>query len=140
MAIEENIKFNYEFGKLKHLVKVLDGEYWELRQIENLKKMAVPSGYKEYPHKVYQDDGYSYLYKDDFSYLNCIGEHRYVVQQVLGKKILKNRIVHHLNGDKIDNRKCNLVICDRSYHGFIHKKIEKLQANWGGLTKPSISF
>lgn len=47
-------------------------------------------------------------------------QHRYVIEQHLGRKLEKNEHVHHLNGDRLDNRIENLVLMDRTEHGLIH--------------------
>ncbi len=46
--------------------------------------------------------------------------HRLIVEQVLGKRLPAKAVVHHVNGNGLDNRKCNLVVCpDQSYHRLI---------------------
>lgn len=50
-----------------------------------------------------------------------IKEHRYIVEQFIGKKLCEKEIIHHINGDKKDNRIENLYICsDRAEHTKIH--------------------
>lgn len=53
-------------------------------------------------------------------------EHSLVAERVLGRKLKRSEVVHHINGDKADNRNCNLMICDRSYHQQLHAKMSNL--------------
>ena len=52
-----------------------------------------------------------------------VREHTLVVEKVLGRKLKKNEMVHHINLDKCDNRHENLMICDREYHGWLHQRM-----------------
>ena len=47
-------------------------------------------------------------------------EHRHVMEGVLGRALRTDEHVHHINGDKTDNRPANLVVLDRVAHGHEH--------------------
>ena len=49
-------------------------------------------------------------------------EHRYVMEQYLGRKLLLNEYVHHINGDTFDNRIENLMVVTPEEHGILHSK------------------
>jgi len=42
--------------------------------------------------------------------------HRYVVEQALGRPLVRGEVVHHNNGDKADNRLENLTVMPQACH------------------------
>ena len=49
--------------------------------------------------------------------------HRFMMEQKIGRKLAFNEIVHHINGNKFDNRIENLELVSRSDHMKMHTEI-----------------
>lgn len=62
-------------------------------------------------------------------------EHVAVAAAALGKPLPSGAVVHHVNGDRADNRPANLVVCDsHAYHVLLHYRAQALEkcghADW----------
>jgi|TARA_Y100000296_G_C4954322_1_gene147775 5-methylcytosine-specific restriction endonuclease McrA len=61
-------------------------------------------------------------------------EHRLVAEAQLGRTITKDDHVHHINGDKTDNRPANLVVLSAQEHSQHHSSSGG-KAAWQGHRK-----
>lgn len=56
-------------------------------------------------------------------------EHVWLASRALGRPLPSDAQVHHINGDKADNRPNNLVLCnDVAYHLLLHRRQRALAA------------
>lgn len=55
-----------------------------------------------------------------------IGEHVLAAEERIGRALRSDEVVHHINGDKTDNRSENLVVMTRSEHRTLHAQLEGL--------------
>ena len=49
-----------------------------------------------------------------------VAEHRAVVEKILGRYLKKKEVIHHINGNKHDNRLENLEVMTVSEHNTLH--------------------
>lgn len=55
-------------------------------------------------------------------------EHRWVMEQHLGRRLSTSETIHHLNGDKSDNRIANLQVLTNAEHVRLHMSERKRSA------------
>ncbi len=81
---------------------------------------------------------YKYPYKAIKVNGKKIDEHRYIMETFLGRKLEYNETIHHINGNKRDNRLENLEILNRREHTLIHHKQGDLRSPTKDESKKSI--
>ena len=104
----------------------------------SMKGVKMENSHKWKGGRVKDNQGYVLVYKPNHNRAKTNGyvqEHIVVAEKVLGKPLPKNAVVHHVNGNRADNRKKNLVICENDgYHHTLHRRMRAYQA-CGDATK-----
>lgn len=76
-------------------------------------------------HKTYYENGYLVEYKNGYNKKGNVKQHRRIMEEYLGRALTSDEVVHHINGNKEDNRIENLQLMTRAQHSSYHRKIEK---------------
>lgn len=80
---------------------------------------------EHYKHKTYFENGYVVEFHNGYNKKGNVKQHRRIMEDFLGRKLSENEVVHHINGDKTDNRIENLQVMTRSEHSSLHRRMEK---------------
>ena len=86
----------------------------------------VGTNHPQWKGKVRTPRGYVKLHMADGS---LVYEHRYVMEQHLGRPLLPGEDVHHINKDKADNRVENLRIVNKTEHSSLHADDRRVGIN-----------
>lgn len=54
------------------------------------------------------------------------GEHRIIVERILGRHLKPKEVVHYIDLNRANNKNNNLVVCTPWLHGHMHHKMQQL--------------
>lgn len=95
--------------RMFRVAEILGVSNWTVSRLEKKFDIYI----SDYKTKVVRNDGY-YQYGSRFN-------HRRVMEEHLGRKLDSSEIVHHIDGDRLNNDISNLVLCSStSEHTSIH--------------------
>jgi len=89
------------------------------------KYLDVPDCLENADRKIDKNIGYVRVYVPMHPEANSWGyvyEHRIIAEKMIGRKLLKDEVVHHKNGKRWDNSENNLQVMDR----YKHSKLKKM--------------
>jgi hypothetical protein len=69
-----------------------------------------------------QNRGEGWTSTHGYKYVGKRGEHRALMESIVGRQLSYNEVVHHIDGNKKNNSLENLQIMDRGEHISLHTK------------------
>jgi hypothetical protein len=118
-------------------------KYLGIKSRESIQNLLFNEGIKIRPRKYYLERERNpnfkggYITSNGYRRIGKEMEHRTIMSKYLKRKLEKNEHVHHLNGNKTDNRIENLSLLTAKPHG---RKSAKQYSNWKEMYQSRIAF
>ena len=79
-------------------------------------------------NKLYTSSGYILIWNSKNKIIRKrVLEHRFIVEQIIKRKLNKGETIHHINGNKLNNISKNLYLFNTIYAHNLYTKLSKLQ-------------
>lgn len=107
----------YVLHYVKNETFSVDTEELRNKRIKILTRKSVHSGLKLccFFHYKKENNKYGKKYVHDF-----------IVSKLIGRNLYRNEIVHHIDGNSLNNDINNLILLENSYHTSLHKQLQQL--------------
>lgn len=101
--------------------EVRKNKFWrgskeQYKKVSEIMKTKTGENHSHWKGGIIDSKGYKRIYVNGKRYL----EHRYVMEQYLGRKLTLDEDVHHINKVKLDNRIDNLQVLTKKEHSRHH--------------------
>lgn len=80
-------------------------------------------------HKTYYEKGYEVKHIKGYNKRGNAKVHRLVVEEHIGRRLSSDEIVHHIDGNKLNNDISNLQVMTRGEHSSLHRRQQLQQGN-----------
>lgn len=77
-----------------------------------------------YQHKTYMENGYEVKFVNGYNKKGNVKVHRAVMEEHIGRRLSPDEVVHHIDGNKMNNDISNLEVMSRKEHSSLHRKKE----------------